>query len=187
MSLCLETHCKIQSEIWFHEVVLPAVGRYCPPDEFQCNNTLCKPLSWKCDGEDDCGDNSDENPELCREHSFPSVPLFAFFSLYLLLLFFLVQEGSSVLPPEFSAAKTTESVCRFQRDAMVLITAEITRMNWTVVNCGLDSSFNLFYSSWFRANADCCFLHRQHSSSSHMWEGWVVVLQWEVHQLHPTL
>lgn len=45
------------------------VGRYCPLDEFQCNNTLCKPLGWKCDGEDDCGDNSDENPEECGETS----------------------------------------------------------------------------------------------------------------------
>lgn len=44
-----------------------AVGRHCPLDEFQCNNTLCKPLGWKCDGEDDCGDNSDENPEECGE------------------------------------------------------------------------------------------------------------------------
>lgn len=43
------------------------VGRHCPLDEFQCNNTLCKPLGWKCDGEDDCGDNSDENPEECGE------------------------------------------------------------------------------------------------------------------------
>ena len=41
--------------------------RTCPLDEFQCNNTLCKPLAWKCDGEDDCGDNSDENPEECGE------------------------------------------------------------------------------------------------------------------------
>lgn len=45
-----------------------SVGRHCPLDEFQCNNTLCKPLGWKCDGEDDCGDNSDENPEECGEN-----------------------------------------------------------------------------------------------------------------------
>lgn len=37
----------------------------CNVDEFQCNNTLCKLISWLCDGEDDCGDNSDENPEMC--------------------------------------------------------------------------------------------------------------------------
>lgn len=47
---------------------LGPVGRHCPLDEFQCNNTLCKPLGWKCDGEDDCGDNSDENPEECGEN-----------------------------------------------------------------------------------------------------------------------
>uniref|UniRef100_A0A673BTW4 Low density lipoprotein receptor-related protein 1Aa n=1 Tax=Sphaeramia orbicularis TaxID=375764 RepID=A0A673BTW4_9TELE len=42
-----------------------------PLDEFQCNNTLCKPLGWKCDGEDDCGDNSDENPEECVKFQCP--------------------------------------------------------------------------------------------------------------------
>lgn len=50
-----------------HIAVLP-VGRHCPLDEFQCNNTLCKPLGWKCDGEDDCGDNSDEDAEHCGEN-----------------------------------------------------------------------------------------------------------------------
>lgn len=38
---------------------------FCRPDEFLCNNTLCKLHSWVCDGEDDCGDNSDEDVELC--------------------------------------------------------------------------------------------------------------------------
>ncbi|KAK6308419.1 hypothetical protein J4Q44_G00216900 [Coregonus suidteri] len=42
-----------------------------PLDDFQCNNTLCKPLAWKCDGEDDCGDNSDENPDECRMFQCP--------------------------------------------------------------------------------------------------------------------
>lgn len=38
---------------------------FCRPDEFICNNTLCKLHVWVCDGEDDCGDNSDEDPEMC--------------------------------------------------------------------------------------------------------------------------
>lgn len=50
-----------------------SVVRHCPHDEYQCNNTLCKPLSWKCDGEDDCGDNSDENPEECSKNTQPDV------------------------------------------------------------------------------------------------------------------
>lgn len=52
-----------------HFFLFFSAGRHCPLDEFQCNNTLCKPLAWKCDGEDDCGDNSDENPEECSECS----------------------------------------------------------------------------------------------------------------------
>ncbi|MGH0138785.1 UNVERIFIED_CONTAM: hypothetical protein FKN15_000914 [Acipenser sinensis] len=47
------------------------VVRTCRLDEFQCNNTLCKPLAWKCDGEDDCGDNSDENQEECMKFQCP--------------------------------------------------------------------------------------------------------------------
>lgn len=37
----------------------------CRADEFVCNNTLCKLLVWLCDGEDDCGDNSDEDSHMC--------------------------------------------------------------------------------------------------------------------------
>jgi len=66
-------------------VAVLSVGRHCPLDEFQCNNTLCKPLGWKCDGEDDCGDNSDENPEECGENhcvlKVVSILLKAFFPL----------------------------------------------------------------------------------------------------------
>ncbi len=32
----------------------------CEKDEMVCGNGECVNLSWKCDGEDDCGDNSDE-------------------------------------------------------------------------------------------------------------------------------
>jgi hypothetical protein len=39
--------------------------RQCKPGEFQCNNTICQPLLWRCDGDDDCGDNSDENKAMC--------------------------------------------------------------------------------------------------------------------------
>jgi len=35
----------------------------CPPDYFKCQNRRCIPLSWMCDGDDDCNDMSDE---ICR-------------------------------------------------------------------------------------------------------------------------
>ena len=44
--------------------------RYCPPKTFPCNNTMCVHKAWVCDGEDDCGDGSDEAVKLCGEYRF---------------------------------------------------------------------------------------------------------------------
>ena len=32
----------------------------CTNGQFTCNNGRCIPMSWQCDGDDDCNDNSDE-------------------------------------------------------------------------------------------------------------------------------
>lgn len=37
----------------------------CQSGEFTCNNTRCVPWSWVCDDDNDCGDNSDEEPRHC--------------------------------------------------------------------------------------------------------------------------
>lgn len=48
----------------------PAAQMTCGVDEFRCKDSgRCIPARWKCDGEDDCGDGSDEPKEECGEHS----------------------------------------------------------------------------------------------------------------------
>lgn len=42
------------------ELTCPTVGNSCSADHFTCSNGNCVPKGWKCDGDDDCGDNSDE-------------------------------------------------------------------------------------------------------------------------------
>lgn len=32
----------------------------CNPTDISCRNGFCKPKFWKCDGVNDCGDNTDE-------------------------------------------------------------------------------------------------------------------------------
>ncbi|KAJ8369720.1 hypothetical protein SKAU_G00097480 [Synaphobranchus kaupii] len=44
----------------------------CQPGEFACKNNRCIQDRWKCDGDNDCLDNSDEAPELCRAHTCPA-------------------------------------------------------------------------------------------------------------------
>ncbi|KAK6052311.1 Low-density lipoprotein receptor domain class A [Cooperia oncophora] len=34
--------------------------RQCEPNEFKCQNQRCVQKMWLCDGDDDCGDSSDE-------------------------------------------------------------------------------------------------------------------------------
>ena len=42
-----------------------ASGQVCKHNEFQCQNMQCIHSKYLCDGDDDCGDNSDEPTDIC--------------------------------------------------------------------------------------------------------------------------
>lgn len=57
----------------FANSTCPRVASTCSPNQFACNNGVCIPEFWKCDGDNDCGDNSDEihcNKATCSPNNF---------------------------------------------------------------------------------------------------------------------
>ena len=61
----------------FAGLVLRNKNRMCvPPNNctegnFVCGNNKCIPMAWACDKDNDCGDNTDEDPRFCREFFHP--------------------------------------------------------------------------------------------------------------------
>ena len=39
----------------------------CHKNQYLCDNKKCIPIQWKCNGNNDCGDNSDEHAHACSE------------------------------------------------------------------------------------------------------------------------
>ncbi|XP_043939564.1 prolow-density lipoprotein receptor-related protein 1 [Protopterus annectens] len=82
-SLCLATPegrqcaCAQDQLLDVDSVTCKANPMYVPPPqcqqgEFACKNNRCIQERWKCDGDNDCLDNSDEALELCHQHTCPS-------------------------------------------------------------------------------------------------------------------
>ena len=49
-----------------HMIWLFIAMRACAVDQFRCDNGRCVPEDYRCDGDDDCSDDSDE-PDSCRK------------------------------------------------------------------------------------------------------------------------
>lgn len=61
-----------------HFLSLLLAPKTCSPKQFACRDQItCISKGWRCDGERDCPDGSDEAPEICK-YLFSSLPLNTF-------------------------------------------------------------------------------------------------------------
>ena len=69
-------YCKSALAITLVLSLFSAKQIVCDRDQFLCSSGACTFLTWKCDGDNDCGDNSDEkdceSKRHYNRHLFPS-------------------------------------------------------------------------------------------------------------------
>nr|CAD7197742.1 unnamed protein product [Timema douglasi] len=64
-----ECKCDDNSKLVNENRMCVAKNLSCDANKFYCRNGKCISRMWSCDGDDDCGDNSDEDVNYCRFHS----------------------------------------------------------------------------------------------------------------------
>ncbi|XP_035218425.1 low-density lipoprotein receptor-related protein 1-like isoform X2 [Stegodyphus dumicola] len=69
--ISLASHCDGTKDCLGGEDEVNCTPKTCLPNQFLCDNSKCIPKVWECDGDDDCGDNSDE-PKTCAARVCPS-------------------------------------------------------------------------------------------------------------------
>lgn len=65
--LCLRKAVSSHQIPYTHSRPFPTAKRTCADSDFTCDNGHCIPERWKCDGEEECPDGSDESKAACCE------------------------------------------------------------------------------------------------------------------------
>ncbi|XP_047676249.1 low-density lipoprotein receptor-related protein 1B-like isoform X1 [Tachysurus fulvidraco] len=68
---CADDHRLLKDNLTCSASAVLSDWKHCGPDEFQCRNQRCIQLMWRCDGDDDCSDRSDEETQICSNRSCP--------------------------------------------------------------------------------------------------------------------
>lgn len=114
----------------------------CGVDEFRCKDSgRCIPARWKCDGEDDCGDASDEPKEECgkiggkkgnRVSDWEDIWWKRELQSYFYLPCLYVAQMSGHVSRTSSAVRTT-AACLAAGSVTMTMTVVITQMKTSVV------------------------------------------------------
>ncbi|XP_062845365.1 low-density lipoprotein receptor-related protein 1B-like [Trichomycterus rosablanca] len=68
---CSDNQHLLQDNLTCSALAVLSDSKQCSQDEFQCQNQRCIQLMWRCDGDDDCSDGSDEEMQLCLNRTCP--------------------------------------------------------------------------------------------------------------------
>lgn len=50
-----------------HDAFVSTAKKTCATTDFACKNGQCVPARWRCDGEPECADGSDEADAICSK------------------------------------------------------------------------------------------------------------------------